>query len=133
MAITKNSSRQYPLVAKVEFAYDDLTSGVAEEAIDLPGGARVVGGRIAITTAFDSVTSDTLTVGDGTTADRYASGVDGQAVGSTELTPDEAANTVGKGAVGLTWTESGGGVSQGAGFLEVEYVIDGRANEAQPV
>lgn len=133
MPISKNSSRQYPLVAKVGFTYEDLESGVDAEAIDLPSGARVIGGRLAITEAFDSATSDTLTVGDGTTADRYAAGVDGQAVAVTELTADEAANATGKSAVNLTWTEAGGGVSAGAGFLEVHYVIDGRANETQPV
>jgi len=133
MAITKNPDRQYPLRAKVAFVQADLATGVAAAAIDLPGGARVVGGQIAIETAGDSVTSDTLTVGDGTTADRYAAGVNGKATGVTALTPDELAHATGKGVVEITNTAVGTEGTAMVGFLEVEYVIEGRGNESQPV
>lgn len=132
MAITKVSDRQYPLVAKVAFTQADLPTGVAVAAIDLPGGARVIGGQIAVTVAGDSVTSDTLTVGDGTTGDRYATGVNGKATGVTALTPDEAANAAGKGAVYITNTAVGTEGTAMVGFLEVHYVIEGRGNEVQP-
>lgn len=133
MAITKNPDRQYPLRAKVDFVQADLATGVAAAAIDLPGGARVIGGQIAIVTAGDSVTSDTITVGDGTTANRYASAVDGKATGRTALTPDELAHATGKGVVYITNTAVGTEGTAMVGFLEVEYVIEGRGNESQPV
>ena len=134
MAIQKNPDRQWPLRAKVDFTYADFgASGTAEAAIDLPGGARVIGGQLAITTAFNSATSDSLDVGDGSTANRYASAVNGQATGVTALTVDELDHATGKGIVYITWTGAGGGTSAGAGFLEVEYVIEGRGNESQPV
>ena len=133
MAISKNPDRQYPLRAKVAFVQADVATGVAAAAIDLPGGARVIGGQIAIVTAGDSVTSDTITVGDGTTANRYASGVNGQATGVTALTGDELAHATGKGVVYITNTQAGGEGTAMVGFLEVEYVIEGRGNESQPV
>lgn len=132
MAILKDSGRQYPLVAKVDFTQPDLPTGTAVLAVDLPGGARVIGGQIAVTTAFDSATSDTLTVGDGTTADRYAAGVNGQVAGVTALTPDELANGATSAGVYITNTAAGAEGTAGVGFLEVHYVIEGRANEAQP-
>jgi len=133
MAIVKNPDRQYPLRAKVAFVSADIATGVAAAAIDLPGGARVTGGLIAITTVGDSVTSDTLTVGDGTTANRYASGVNGQALGITALSLDQLAHATGKGVVYITNTAAGTEGTAMVGFLEVEYVIEGRGNESQPV
>jgi len=133
MAITKNPDRQWPLRAKVTFTQADVPSAVDVDMIDLPGGARLIGGQIGIVTAGDSTTSDTITVGDGTTANRYASGVNGQAAGVTALTPDELDHATGKGVVTLTNTQVGGEGTAMVGFLEVEYVIEGRGNESQPV
>ena len=133
MAITKNPDRQYQLRAKVTFTQADIPTGVAVSMIDLPGGARVIGGQIAIVTAGDSVTSDTVTVGDGTTADRYASGVNGKATGVTALAGDELAHATGQGVVYITNTAVGTEGTAMVGFLEVEYVIEGRGNESQPV
>ena len=128
----KTSDRQYPLVAKAVFTQADLPTGVAVAAVDLPGGARVIGGQIAVVTAGDSVTSDTLTVGDGTTGNRYASAVDGKAAGVTALTIDENDNATGQSAVYITNTAVGTEGTAMVGFLEVHYVIDGRGNEVQP-
>ena len=133
MAITKNGDRQYPLVARVAFTQPDLPTGVDVAVMDLPGGATIIGGALVVTTAGDSVTSDTLTVGDGTTADRYATGVNGKAAGLTALTPDGLANGTGKTMVYVTNTAVGTEGTAMVGYLEVQYVIDGRGNESQPV
>jgi len=133
MAITKNPDRQWPLRAKVTFTQADVPTGVDTDMIDLPGGARVIGGQVGIVTPGDSVTSDTITVGDGTTANRYGAAIDGQAAGVSALTPDELAHATGKGVVTLTNTQVGGEGTAMVGFLEVEYVIEGRGNESQPV
>jgi len=132
MPLIKNPDRQWPLVAKVAFVQADVPTGIAVEAIDLPGGAVINGGAIVIETAGDSVTSDTLTIGDGTTADRYAS-VDAKAEGRTALTLDGIVNAIGKGAVVLTNTAAGTEGTAMVGYLEVQYTIDGRGNESQPV
>ena len=132
MPISNPSGRQYPLVAKATFTQADLPTGVDVEAVKLPSGARVIGGQIAVVTAGDSVTSDTLTVGDGTTANRYATGVDGQATGATALTPDEADNGTGESSVYVTNTAVGTEGTAMVGFVEVHYVIEGRGNEVQP-
>lgn len=133
MAIIKNPDRQYTLRAKVAFTQADIPTGVAVSMIDLPGGARVVGGQVAIVTGGDSVTSDTIEVGDGSDGARYASGVNGKVAGVSAVSGDELAHATGKGSVFLTNVQVGGEGSAMVGFLEVEYVIEGRGNESQPV
>lgn len=129
MAISKSAGRQWPQIAIVEYTYADFTSGVGVEAVDLPPGARVVGGYNGILTAFDSATSDTIEIGDATTAARYLSD-DGQAAGGSALVPTGLEYTEG-GAITIEWTGVGAAPSAGAGVLAVMYTIDGRANETQ--
>lgn len=122
--------RQYPLVALQHFTYEDL-GGVAVAALDLPGGAIVIGGELVITEAFNSATSDAIDVGDGADPDRYAAAVDAQALGRTALTltgykyalPD---------TVDIGLTSVGGPPTAGGGYLMVEYIMDGRSQEVQP-
>lgn len=132
MSISKVPGRQYPLRAKVPFTFADFVSGTIQAAIDLPGGAIVTGGALVITTVFNSGTSDTLTVGDvGGTEDLFASAVDGQAAALTALTLNGGQYTVPT-EIGVKWTGVSTAPTTGAGYLEVEYIIDERANEAQP-
>ena len=130
--ITKDSDRQYPLFAVVDIAYSDFgASGVAEKAVELPSDAIVVaGGGLAIDTAFDSGTSDTLTVGDEDTDNLYASGINGQTVGFNALTPT-GKELAGTKNVVVKWTGVGAAPSQGAGRLIVPYIRRGRGNENQ--
>ena len=123
--------RQYPLVARQYFTYEDLESGTLTPALGLPGNSTVIGGEITITEAFDSTTSDSFDVGDGDNASRYASGVDGQATGRTALTLSGHKYTV-PDTVDVTLTSVDGPPSVGAGYVEVHYVIEARANEVQP-
>lgn len=131
MAITKNAARQDAMYARVEVNYDDLTSGVAAEAIDVPAGAIIVDGYVNVITAFDSVTSDLLDVGDGDTADRFtASQIDISTTGATalDLTGHEYTE---KDTIDVTWTGSGTAPSQGLFELVVAYIRDERAVETQ--
>lgn len=123
--------RQHPLVARQYFTYEDFESGVAEAALDLPGNATVIGGEFVITEVFDSGTSDTIKVGDGDDDDRYASGVDGQSTGRTALTLTGYKYTA-PDTVDIVWTGVGSAPSAGAGYLLVEYIIEGRAQDVQP-
>lgn len=130
MSITKDIGRQYPLVARVDFTYESFgTSGVAEEAIDLPAGSHVTGGALVIEVAFDSATSDAIDVGDGDTANEYLSAQDVKtAVGSFPLVPTEKEYTA-PGTIGIEWTGVGTAPSAGSGYLLVEYVMEDRSNE----
>lgn len=123
--------RQYPLVARQKFTYEDFESGVAEKAIGLPGNARVIGGEVTITTAFDSGTSDTIKVGDGDDDDRYAAGVDAQAAARTALTLTGYNHEV-PDTIDITWTGVGSAPAAGEGYLEVHYVLESRSNEVNP-
>lgn len=131
MAISKQAGRQWALVAEAEFAFDSYTSGVAEAAIDIPVGARVVGGYVAITTAWDSATSATLIVGDGDDPNRYADAVNAKTLGSTNLGLGLGYLYTAKDTIDVTITDVGA-PTVGAGRVVVFYTIDNRANEVVP-
>ena len=132
MTIALNTNRQEVIHAMVSFTQAGLTlqDGTVESAITVPQGAIVVGGGIVIDTAFDSTTSDTLTVGDGGVAARYVGSVDGQTAGYTALVPTgyeyPAQDTVDVGN-----TQVGGAGSAGEGRLLLSYVVNGRAAFSQ--
>ena len=128
--ISKSSNRQDVICGIVDFTYDDFVDGVFQGAVELPQDGEVVGGGIAVDEAFNSTTSDTGTVGDSDTGDRYASGVDFQATGRTALTLTGYKMTA-PGDVGITLTSVGGPPTQGKGRLLVEYVVHGRAHFSQ--
>lgn len=128
MAITKSGGRQWPLVARVDFTFADLVSGAAAPAVELPGGATVLSGEVYIETAFNSATSDSLTVGDTAGAATYLGATSIAATGRTALVPVGSAYTA-PDDLSVTWTGVGAAPTTGAGTLTVTYVIDGRSNE----
>ncbi len=132
MAITKEGGRQWPLVAKLSFGFADFTgsSGVALDAIDIPAGGSVTACRLTITEVFNSATSDIIDVaGAGTSL----AATDVTALGTTADTSINSTAMTAVTAVTLEWTGSGAVPSTGAGFLLIEYIIDDKANEVQPV
>lgn len=141
MAITKDSARQWPLVAHVDVTYDDLTSGSAAEAIDLPANAILIDGWVDVTTVFNSATSDVLDVGDGADVDRYtATQLDLTALGTYHLDGMGDVLTVftaggfkytAADTIDVIWTGVGTAPTTGAFTLYVMYYIDGRDNENQ--
>ncbi len=131
MTITKDSGRQEVVCADVGFSFDEFgASGVAEAALDLPQNAVVVGGFLVIDTAFDSLTSDTLTVGDGDSDDLYVAGIDGTAAALSAIVPTGKKYTV-PDTIDIKWTGVGTAPTQGAGRLIVEYIVDARAMFSQ--
>jgi hypothetical protein len=62
MAITKISGRQEVISARADFGFADLVSGSAVAAINLPPSARIERVLLRVTEAFNSGTSDALTV-----------------------------------------------------------------------
>lgn len=120
MSITKDSGRQDVACAIVPFTYADFASGVFQAAIELPLGAIVIGGAVAITTAFNSATTDLLDVGISTSTEKYGANFNVHATGSFPLTglAQKEANQI---DMGLTWTGTGAAPTAGVGSLVVMY------------
>ena len=127
--LSLNPSRQYALTAEatVDVANMNETT-VPVAAIKLPVGAVVTGGAVIVDTAFDAATA-TVNVGDATTAARYKSAVNVAATGLTALVPTGYVSNGAPIQVVPTFADA---VTVGSLRLQVTYVIDGRANEAQP-
>jgi len=110
---------------EVEFDIADLPVGVAVDAIALPNGAEVIGGAVVITTAFDSATTDTLSVGDAGAANRYLNAGNIHATGRVALVPTGYRN-VGRTVITLTRALTGTAAEAGAGRVRVEFILPGR-------
>ena len=136
MPITKKSGRQEVIAATADFTYADLVSGAYAAAVDLPGGAIVVGGHLAITTIFNSGTDDKFSIGDKVGAASAANTT--YAALSADITVAGAVPIVATGkkytessTVGVVWTATGTAATAGVGRLTVLYIVDGRAAFSQ--
>jgi hypothetical protein len=130
MAITKNPGRQEVIAAKLNFTLGtgrDVDAQGLFPAIDLPQGAVVVGGHIAVKTATSA--SVTISIGDTVLATRYASAVNGAAVARTALTLTGYTHPV---ATTINFTVAGATpVTAGVAEVVIEYIVDGRAAFSQ--
>jgi len=128
MALTAELTGQTVLVAMKRFTFDDLTSGETTALFTLPPGTVRLRGSLVIETAFNSGTSDTIDIGDAGAQDALLSNNDGSA-GGAALTgfADEVQST--SEAITINWTGAGDAPTTGAGYVVVEYVIDGRSVE----
>ena len=126
MAITKNTSRQWPLVATILMTAADIPAIAVYEAIDLPGGAKVISGELEV---------ETVDAGGGTVK-VTVDGVDLIAATATSAllrsflteTPliTTAPMTVDVEVESFVLTTA-------VIRLTVTYILDGRSNEVQPV
>lgn len=130
MSITKNAGRQEVIAATVSITHDTLTSDAAasEGVIQVPEGARVVGGHINVTEVFNSTTSDVLDLGDAGDVDRYsATPIDLTALGATALDVTGYTYTA-QDDIDVQWTAgSTGTATTGEATITVLYIVDGRA------
>lgn len=132
MAISKNPARQCPVVAFVDIALADLTSGAAFDAIALPPGAVVTYGALVTTEAFNSGTSDVAVIGDVTTANRYMASTSIVTNGTrTALVPTGFVSTATQPNISITWTAVGTAATTGKLRLEVQYFVKGRSEFTQ--
>lgn len=129
MSITKDSGRQDVLHASVEIGYEDVVSGVAQGAIELPGNAIIITGDVTVIEAFNSATSDVIDVGDADSANRYLNDGNIHAAGRVPLVPT-GYKTGNIGDVSVTVT-SVGTPTAGRVRLSVCYVVDGRTCSSQ--
>lgn len=136
MAIKKISGRQEVIAATADFTYADVTSGTYVEAVDLPAGAIVVGGHLAITTIFNSGTDDKFSIGDQVQGDAAANTT--YAAQSADIAAPGAVAMTATGkkydkpaTVGVVWTGTGTAASAGVARLTVLYIVDGRSEFSQ--
>lgn len=129
MAFKKNINRQKVIVAEVPIGFADLTSGTLTAAIDIPANAVIDDVHFYVDTAWNSVTSDTLIVGDGVDDDRFITAVSIAATGNkVGLTTIKGYKYTATDTIDVKWTGVGTAPSTGAGRLIVEYHVDGRAD-----
>lgn len=137
MPIHKDQGRQWPLSAEKTVLWSDDFGAVAESVLQeifrLPVNSRVIGGEIVVEVAWDNVTSAAVDMGDVTDPDRYAAAVDLKATGRTALTLTGFKHTEAERDVNLTPAFVGGDATQGQAYIRIEYVIEGKANENQPL
>ncbi|MGA2160268.1 MAG: hypothetical protein ABSG90_13780 [Dehalococcoidia bacterium] len=124
---------QYSRKKMIEFAIADVIaagSAVFLGLIDIPPGCIVTGGALNILTAFNSTATDTIAVGDATTTNRYLGATSVHTTGYTALVPTGApVTTTAMQTVGIVWTSGGGTPTTGFGYLTVDYVRPGAADE----
>lgn len=117
------------LIAEVSFTFANLTEATLDNAVNLPAGSVVVGGELIVTTAWDSATSATGTIGDAASNTRYGSAINMKTAARTALTLTGFKNTV-KTPLGVKVTNVGA-PTVGAATLRVFYTIENRAIEVQ--
>lgn len=127
--IKKDSGRQDTTGAVVEINFSDLTSGVAQAAVEMPANSVVVGGCLGVETPFNSATSDTMAVTDATGATILAA-TSVHAAGGAALTPKGGMATV-QGNISVLWTGVGAPPTQGKVLLAVQYLTKGRTDYSQ--
>lgn len=122
MPIKKSSGRQEPLTAVLTIKHSDVTAyGVAEPAIDVPGG------DITVVDPWNSATSATLKLGDKADDDRYtATAVDLKTAGRTALTLPGHKH-VGIEALKALFAQTGTAATKGEVRITVQYITEGRA------
>ena len=138
MAITKDSDRQSPVVARIVTAAADISATGTYPAIDVPAGAVVVGGFARVIKAFNS--SVTLTIGDEDDTDRYmtAAGT-GAFPAANQLGEQTAGSIMFLALTGYEYPSNDtidvvlGGAANTTGELEIVviYVVAGRAEFSQ--
>lgn len=136
MTITKKSGRQEVIAATADFTFSDVTDDTYMPAVDVPGGAIVVGGHLAIGPIFNSATDDKFSIGDkvgsaSATKDTYAAlSADITAVGAIPIVAT-GKKYAEPSTIGVVWNGSGAAPTAGVGRLTVLYIVDGRAAFAQ--
>ena len=138
MAITKNSGRQWPQVARVEFTYDEAGTAVVAspnilEVMNVPTGAIILRGYINVTTAWVGPTAATVDIGDGGDPDRYTgSPVSLLATGLTAFDAGLGYQYTAADTIDIDYVQTVAVSTAGAAEIVVEYIIEDKANEVVP-
>lgn len=120
MTIKKRSGRQDVLSGEITFDGTDVVGTTFNGALELPNGARAVGGEFIVIEAGDAAL--TVDIGDDDTDDRYGSAVNAVTLGRTALTLDGSVMES-TGDVGVTFSAQ---PTQGKFKISVQYVVASR-------
>lgn len=124
---TRMIDRQYALTALASLGVANMGAGNGVE-IAVPVNAVVLRVGVYTATAFDSATTATATVGDGTTT--FVSAVDVKTTGAETATGVPKYYPTG-GVITASLAETGAAATVGEAFLHVEYVVRDRGGEIQ--
>lgn len=128
MPITKQSARQQIIDANVDVAFGDIpTTATAYSAIDVPVNSIITGGDLVVTTAWNTGTTATLSVGDASSAARYLGATDIKTAARTALVPTGFLCTSTEPAVTVTTAFVGTAATAGGFRLRLSYIVKGRA------
>ena len=122
---TKVQTRQYPLSAMAQLSIANIGAGKGVD-IELPAGAFLKGLNMGVGTAFDSGTTTTVTISDGTVT--FANAVTVKATGPVTVTNVGVFYPNG-GTISVTLAETGATATAGAAVVAAEYVVLNRQNE----
>jgi len=100
------------------------------DALKMPKGARVVGGAVTVLTVGNDSGAQTVAVGDSGSATRYLSATTIKSLARTALVPTGYTGTGED--IRLTLVNTNGDATTGKVQIDVQFVIDGRANEVVP-
>lgn len=135
---------QYPLLATFTFNFDDtavdingveksfgsnFNHAIVAPIINLPEGAVIVGGELVVETAGAGPTAYTASLGDSSSATRYANAVDLKTAGRTALTLTGFRTSEN---LRLTIASTVANATAGKATVRVLYEIPGKANETIP-
>lgn len=135
---------QWPLVSEFTFNFDDTivdingvtktfgavyTDAVVATAINLPEGAVIIGGEVVVETAGVGPTAYTVSLGDSSSATRYANAVDLKTAARTALTLTGYRSTEN---LRLTIASTVANATAGSATVRVMYTIKNRQNEMVP-
>ena len=127
-----NVGRQTVLTASREFNFEDLVSGEATPVIYLKPGTRILRGWLDITTAWDTGTTATISVGDteADDVDRWLTATNAKAAALTDLLAPLTNSTINTAeAVTVTYTGTGTAPTAGVATLYIELVEAPRTTE----
>lgn len=126
-------TRQFPVVAYLEFTYADVPGSAALAAVALPVGSIVQDIELWVTTTFAGGTTHDLDIGDATDDDEYSATVcelDG-AAGLPANPPAVTGfqTTLSEPDILFTPVHTGGNPTAGAARFWVQYITESRAHE----
>lgn len=127
MAFTMVTAHQEESAVLCELDLAEMVSG-ANTICQLPAGAIVTGGFIAVMTAYSAAC--TLDIGDAGTANRYANDIDIAATGTTNLSITGYECTVANGLIKITPSAVDASSPSGTVIICVKYVVAGRESFA---
>lgn len=122
---TKVIDRQWPLAAVADVGIAQMGTGNGK-TIKLPVNALLLRVLVLTVTGFDSVTTATASVGDGTTV--FANAVDVKTAGSETVANAPKFYPTG-GELEVSLAQTGGDATVGRALVVAEYVVVGRGNE----